>query len=67
MRNKVPKADRRTMKIASAPTETDLAISLIPFVNADDAKLPREQFLRRVMDRIVDNLSALVTDAKGSR
>lgn len=61
MRNKVLKRDKRILKLDdSAPTEFGLALSLIPFVKAEDDKLPREQFLRLVMNRIVDNLSSLL-------
>jgi hypothetical protein len=38
--------------------ESRLAASLIAYVSQDDAKLPRDQFLRMVLDRIVDHLSA---------
>jgi hypothetical protein len=60
MRNKVLKRDKRILQLDSAPTEFGLALSLIPFVKKDDDKLPREQFLRLVMDRIVNNLSSLI-------
>jgi hypothetical protein len=61
MRNKVLKRDKRILKLDdSAPTEFGLALSLIPFIHRDDDKLPREQFLRLVMDRIVNNLSSLI-------
>ena len=35
-----------------------LAESLIAFVSEADARLPRDQFLRLVINRIVDELSA---------
>jgi hypothetical protein len=38
--------------------ELCLAVSLVTYVFGDDAKLPRDQFLRLVVDRIIDNLSA---------
>ena len=60
MRNKVLKRDKRILQLDNAPTEFGLALSLIPFVHRDDDKLPREQFLRLVMDRIVNNLSSLI-------
>lgn len=37
-----------------------LAASLIAYVSDDDVQLPRDQFLRRVINRIVDDLSALL-------
>jgi hypothetical protein len=37
--------------------EFRLAASLIAYVSEDDAKLPRDQFLRMVLNRIVDHLS----------
>jgi hypothetical protein len=55
MRNKVLK---RTPQLDNAPIEFGLALSLIPFIKASDDKLPREQFLRLVMDRIVNDLSS---------
>ena len=60
VRNKVLKRDKRILKLDNAPTEFGLALSLIPFIHRDDDKLPREQFLRLVMDRIVNNLSSLI-------
>jgi hypothetical protein len=39
-------------------TDLCLAVSLADYVFAGDAKLPREQFLRLVIERIVDDLSA---------
>ena len=44
--------------------ELCLAVSLVGYVFGDDAKLPREQFLRLVIDRIVDDLSAPLTLAR---
>jgi plasmid stability protein len=38
--------------------EFRLAASLIAYVSEDDAKLPRDQFLRMVLNRIVDHLGA---------
>jgi hypothetical protein len=38
--------------------ELRLAASLIAYVSEDDSKLPRDQFLRMVLNRIVDHLSA---------
>jgi hypothetical protein len=44
--------------------ELGLAVSLVAYVFGDDAKLPRDQFLRLVIDRIVDDLSAPLTLAR---
>jgi|HubBroStandDraft_3_1064219.scaffolds.fasta_scaffold213570_1 hypothetical protein len=44
--------------------ELSLAVSLVDYVFGDDAKLPREQFLRLVIDRIVDDVSAPLTLAR---
>jgi hypothetical protein len=44
--------------------ELCLAVSLVDYVFRDDARLPREQFLRLVVDRIVDDLSAPLTLAR---
>jgi hypothetical protein len=44
--------------------ELCLAVSLVSYVFGDDAKLPRDQFLRLVVDRIIDNLSAPLTSAR---
>jgi hypothetical protein len=44
--------------------ELCLAVSLVTYVFGDDAKLPRDQFLRLVVDRIIDNLSAPLTSAR---
>ena len=44
--------------------ELCLAVSLVGYVFGDDAKLPREQFLRLVIDRIVDDVSAPLTLAR---
>jgi len=41
--------------------EFRLAVSLVAYVSGDDAKLSREQFLRLVIDRIVDELSAPIS------
>jgi hypothetical protein len=38
--------------------ELRLAASLIAYVSEDDSKLPRDQFLRMVLNRIVDHLCA---------
>jgi hypothetical protein len=38
--------------------ELRLAASLIAYVSEDDSKLPRDEFLRMVLNRIVDHLSA---------
>ena len=38
--------------------ELRLTASLIAYVSEDDAKLPRDQFLRIVLNRIVDYLSS---------
>lgn len=38
--------------------EFRLAKSLVAFVSEADARLPRDQFLRLVINRIVDELSA---------
>jgi len=35
-----------------------LAASLVAYVSDDDIQLTRDQFLRRVINRIVDDLSA---------
>jgi hypothetical protein len=44
--------------------ELCLAVSLVDYVFGDDAKLPREQFLRLVIDRIVDDVSAPIPLAR---
>jgi hypothetical protein len=44
--------------------ELCLAVSLVTYVFRDDAKLPRDQFLRLVIDRIVDDLGAPLTLAR---
>jgi hypothetical protein len=44
--------------------ELCLAVSLVAYVFRDDAKLPRDQFLRLVIDRIVDDLGAPLTLAR---
>ena len=44
--------------------ELCLAVSLVSYLFGDDAKLPRDQFLRLVVDRIIDNLSAPLTSAR---
>jgi hypothetical protein len=50
------------MRLASSrkysSAELRLAASLIAYVSEDDSKLPRDQFLRMVLNRIVDHLSA---------
>jgi hypothetical protein len=50
------------VRLASSRTysgaELRLAASLIAYVSEDDSKLPRDQFLRMVLNRIVDHLSA---------
>jgi hypothetical protein len=55
MKNKVLKNDLKYL------TQQSLASSLARYVQADDLKLPRELFLRKVLDRIVNDLSAPVT------
>ena len=47
--------------------ELSLAVSLVAYVFGEDAKLPREQFLRLVIDRIVDDVSAPLTLARPDR
>jgi hypothetical protein len=47
--------------------ELRLAVSLVAYVFGDDAKLPREQFLRLVIDRIVDALSAPLALARADK
>ena len=49
MKNKVLQSDRRAHK--------NLVSLLTRFVEPDDLGLPREQFLRAVLDRIVNDLS----------
>jgi hypothetical protein len=39
----------------------------VAYVFGDDAKLPREQFLRLVIDRIVDALSAPLALARADK
>ena len=55
MKNKVLKNDLKYL------TQQSLASSLARYVQVDDLKLPRELFLRKVLDRIVNDLSAPVT------
>ena len=47
--------------------ELRLANSLVAYVFGDDAKLPRELFLRLVIDRIVDDLSAPLALARADK
>jgi hypothetical protein len=55
MKNKVFENDRKYL------TQQSLVSSLARYVQVDDLKLPRELFLRKVLDRIVNDLSAPVT------
>jgi hypothetical protein len=43
---------------AAAPPHPSLAASLAQYVRADDVSLSRDLFLRLVLNRIVDDLSA---------
>jgi hypothetical protein len=52
MKNKVFKNDLKYL------TQQSLVSSLARYVQVDDLKLPRELFLRKVLDRIVNDLSA---------
>jgi hypothetical protein len=54
MKNKVFKNDLKYL------TQQSLVSSLARYVQVDDLKLPRELFLRKVLDRIVNDLSAPV-------
>jgi hypothetical protein len=54
MKNKVFKNDLKYL------TQQSLVSSLARYVQVDDLKLPRELFLRKVLDRIVNDLSARV-------
>jgi hypothetical protein len=47
--------------------ELSLAVSLVAYVFGADAKLPRELFLRLVIDRIVDALSAPLALAQADK
>lgn len=48
--------------------EQKLLNSLTRYIQANDVHLPRDLFLRSVMDRIVDDLSAPITpQPKGSK
>jgi hypothetical protein len=49
---------RQAVGIVLSETKLALALSLVSYVAPEDARLPRDQFLRKVMDRIVDDLSA---------
>jgi hypothetical protein len=55
MKNKVFENDRKYL------TQQSLVSSLARYVQVDDLKLPRELFLRKVLDRIVNDLSTPVT------
>jgi hypothetical protein len=55
MKNKVFENDIKYL------TQQSLVSSLARYVQVDDLKLPRELFLRKVLDRIVNDLSAPVT------
>jgi hypothetical protein len=61
MKNKVFKNDLKYL------TQQSLASSLARYVQVDDLKLPRELFLRKVLDRIVNDLSAPVAAPRTSQ
>jgi hypothetical protein len=61
MKNKVLKNDLKYL------TQQSLASSLARYVQVDDLKLPRELFLRKVLDRIVNDLSAPVAVPRTSQ
>jgi hypothetical protein len=61
MKNKVLKNDLKYL------TQQSLASSLARYVQVDDLKLPRELFLRKVLDRIVNDLSAPIAVPRTSQ
>lgn len=61
MKNKVFKNDLKYL------TQQSLVSSLARYVQVDDLKLPRELFLRKVLDRIVNDLSAPVAVPRTSQ
>ena len=61
MKNKVFKNDLKYL------TQQSLVSSLARYVQVDDLKLPRELFLRKVLDRIVNDLSAPIAVPRTSQ
>jgi hypothetical protein len=71
-REKVNRAVRQEMLAEAVRntqylTQESLVSSLARYVQVDDLKLPRELFLRKVLDRIVNDLSAPIAVPRTSQ